>query len=311
MLAISFSRVMKKSFPLAAFFGCLSFSLVSQAQEIAFTFDDLPAHSSLPPGETRQQVASKIIEAINAAHLPPVYGFMNGIRVEDQPDTIQVLEAWRAAGLPLGNHSWSHMNLNQHTLEEFEADVLKNEPLLRKEMGDADWHWFRFPNLAEGDTPEKRAAVRSFLAQHGYKIAGVTMSFADYNWNAPYARCSTKGDTAAIAQLESSYLAAADQSISFYREMSKTLYGRDIPYVLLMHLGAFDARMLPRLFDLYRSHGFKFVTIDDAQRDEFYRSDMNPALAAGLQNLEGAMAARHLTLPPRPASTISLDTLCQ
>jgi peptidoglycan-N-acetylglucosamine deacetylase len=310
-MSISFSRIIKKPFPLAAFLGCLFLSLVSRAQEIAFTFDDLPAHSNLPPGETRQQVAIKIVEAIKAAHLPPVYGFMNGIRVEEQPDTIQVLNAWRDAGFPLGNHSWSHMNLNQHTLEEFETDVLKNEPLLRKEMGDADWHWFRFPNLAEGDTPEKRAGVRSFLAQHGYKIAGVTMSFADYNWNAPYARCSTKGDTAAIAQLESSYLAAADQSISFYREMSKTLYGRDIPYVLLMHLGAFDARMLPRLLELYRSHGFKFATIDDAQRDEFYRSDMNPALAAGPQNLEAAMAARRLPLPPLPAPTISLDMICR
>jgi hypothetical protein len=29
--------------------------------------------------------------------------------------------------------------------------------------------------------------------------------------------------------------------------MSEQLYNRDIPYVLLMHIGAFDARMLPRL----------------------------------------------------------------
>jgi peptidoglycan/xylan/chitin deacetylase (PgdA/CDA1 family) len=99
------------------------------------------------------------------------------------------LEAWRKAGSPLGNHGWSHMNLNQHAIEEFESDVSKNEPLLSQWMDGQDWHWFRLPFLAEGDTPEKKAAIRTFLLQHGYKIAGVTMSFGDYRWNEPYARC--------------------------------------------------------------------------------------------------------------------------
>src|SRR5258707_9083410 len=108
------------------------------------------------------------------------------------------------------------------------------------------WHWFRFPFVAEGDAPEKNAGIRAFLAQRGYKIAAVTMSFGDYMWNEPYARCKAKGDEKALASLESSYLAAADDSLGYSREMSRALYGREIPYVLLMHIGAFDAEMLPR-----------------------------------------------------------------
>ena len=81
------------------------------------------------------------------------------------------------------------------------------------------------------------------------------MSFADYSWNAPYARCLAKGDQAAIAGLERSYLAAAERAITASRAASKTIYGRDIPYVLLMHAGAFDARMAPRLLALYRPDG--------------------------------------------------------
>jgi hypothetical protein len=52
-------------------------------------------------------------------------------------------------------------------------------------MKHQDWRWFRFPFLAEGDTPGERAAIRSFLLRHGYKIAGVTMSFGDHQWNEP------------------------------------------------------------------------------------------------------------------------------
>jgi len=43
--------------------------------------------------------------------------------------------------------------------------------------------------------------------------------------------------------------------------------------VLLMHIGAFDARMLPELLALYRSRGVKFISLPDAISDPAYRDD--------------------------------------
>ena len=289
----------------------LSLFMPTPAPRIAITFDDLPAHSALPPGETRLDIANKIVAALRDAHVPAIYGFVNGVRIQEQPGDASVLQAWRAAGNPLGNHGWSHLNLNQRPLEEIEQDVLHDEPVLKQYADDEDWHWFRYPFLAEGDTPEKRAAFRSFLLQHGYKIAAVTMSFGDYMWNEPYARCKTKGDTAAITSLENSYLTAADQDAAFRRTLSQTLFGKDIPYVLLMHIGAFDAEMLPQLLRLYQSKGFEFLTLEEAERDEFYRSSTDLHLPAGVDTLEGAMAERHLSMPPRPKVGIQLDTMCR
>jgi len=287
---------------------------------IAITFDDLPAHGPLPPGETRLEVASKIIAALHDANVPPTYGFVNGVRIEEQPADAAVLQAWRAAGYPLGNHAWSHMNLNQNSLEAFESDVTHNEPLLSKLMENESggefqnndaWHWFRFPFLAEGDTPKKNAGIRAFLAQRGYKSAAVTMSFGDYQWNEPYARCRAKGDEKAITSLENSYLAAADDSITYSRSLSHTLYNRDIPYVLLMHIGAFDAEMLPRLLGLYRSKGFQLVTLEEAERDEFYLRDTDLHQPPGPSTLEGVMAERHLPFPVHTTPAPQLDTLCR
>jgi peptidoglycan/xylan/chitin deacetylase (PgdA/CDA1 family) len=296
---------------LAVLLASLSLPIAAHAQQIAITFDDLPVHSALPPGETRMQVAASVLHTLKAANMPPVYGFVNGVHLQSQPKLIEVLDAWQAAGNPLGDHTWSHMDLNKHSLDEFESDVLHNQPLLSKQMGKADWRWLRFPYLSEGDTPEKSAGVRAFLLQHGYQIAGVTMSFNDYAWNAPYARCSAKGDAAAIAQLESSYLSAAASSIDYSRGMSHTLYGRDIPYVLLMHIGAFDARMLPRLLELYRSRGFQFITLPEAEKDEFYRQDTDLTLPPGPDSLENVMRARHLPLPTRQQPPADLQTICQ
>ena len=283
--------------------------------ELAITFDDLPAHSALPPGETRVEIADRIISALKAAGAPPIYGFVNGVREEQEPASTPVLAAWRAAGFPLGNHTWSHMNLDTNSTGEFEADVVRNEPLLREEMGDADWRWLRYPFLAEGDTPEKRRDVRAFLADRGYRIAGVTMSFADFAFNEPYARCIAKGDQQAITTLERTYLDAADEEITRTRAMSRTLYGRDIPYVLLMHIGALDSRMLPQLLDLYRSRGFKLVTLKKAERDPFYAQYLDPSLPAGPQSLERDMAAHGLAPLKPPVAKLKamamLEKVCR
>jgi peptidoglycan/xylan/chitin deacetylase (PgdA/CDA1 family) len=289
----------------------LGLAMSAGAQQIAITFDDLPAHGPLPAGETRIEVANKVIRALDRAHVPPTYGFVNGVRVEEEPDSAGVLGAWREAGFPLGNHTWSHMNLNQHSLREFEQDTEKNEGLLESQMRSVDWHWFRFPYLADGDNMEKQMGVRVFFAEHGYRIAAVTMSFADYEWNEPYARCEAKHDRKAIAGLERSYLLAADEDIGYRREISEKLFGRDIPYVLLMHIGAFDARMLPRLLRLYQSRGFTFVTLGAAEEDSFYKYDVDPKLLSGPDTLEGAMAEKHLALPGRKDYGAELEKACR
>jgi len=280
------------------------------APKVAITFDDLPAHGPLPAGTTRMEVISKIIAALREAKLPPTYGFVDGGWIQPQAPE-EVLEAWRSSGNPLGNHSWSHMNLNQHSLDEFQQDVARDEPVLTKWMTDGDWHWFRYPFLAEGDTAEKRAEFRDFLRKNDYKVAAVTMSLHDYLWNEPYARCKDNSDAGAIAAMERSYLTAAEENIEYYRGISQTVYQRDIPYVLLMHVGAFDAKMLPRLLQLYRAKGFEFVSLPEAERDEFYRGAMSLDLPPGPDTLEGAIRERQLPLPSRTDFAAQLNNLCR
>ena len=82
---------------------------------IAITVDDLPLHGPTPRGETAVSVAQGVISALTAEHVP-AYGFINGHWVAEQPETAGVLNAWRAAGLSLGNHGWSHLHLSEITV---------------------------------------------------------------------------------------------------------------------------------------------------------------------------------------------------
>ncbi len=278
--------------------------------QVAITVDDLPAHSVLPPGETRADIAARFLAALKDAKTGPVYGFINGVQLEREPDSAQVLPMWRAAGHPLGNHTWTHLNLAQMTPEAFEAEVARNEPVLKAQAHGSDWHWLRFPFLSEGETPEKRTAARNLLKARGYHIASVTLNFDDWAWNAAYARCLARDDQAAIAGLETSYLKAAADSLAYSRSLSATLYGKDIPYVLLMHLGAFDARMAPRLLAQYRAAGVTFTPLDKVERHPFYKADFDSTPTPTPLTLENAMVARGLLVPEKPWSAASLDTVC-
>jgi hypothetical protein len=202
------------------------------------------------------------------------------------------------------------MNAAQHPLEDFEADVQRNEPLLRTLMPGADWRWLRYPYLSEGAAPQ-RPQLRSFLADEGYRVAGVTMSFSDYLFNEPYARCVAKADKQSVGELERDYLSAAQDSLRFSRAMAHDLYGHDIPYVLLMHVGAFDARMLTRLLSFYHARGVELVSLAEAQSDPWYQQYTDLRQAPGPSSLEAAMSERQLALPPRTDYSRKLEAMCR
>ncbi len=295
---------------LAALLISLPASLV--AQEVALTFDDLPAHGPLPPGMTRLDLAKDIIATLKAANAPQVYGFINAVKLEQVPEDRAVLEEWRKAGFMLGNHTYTHMSLTDNTVEAFEKDIAANEPVLRSLMGKEDWHWFRYPYLWEGDTLEKRDAVRAYLKDHGYRVAQVTLDFEDYAWNAPYARCAAKNDQKSIEWLKSSYLNTAKEYIELDQQMSQMLFGRDVKYVFLLHLGGFQTVMLPQLLDLLRQKGFRFVTLDEAESDPAYQSNPNAGLKYGGTLLEQMIETKHMKYPPVPPKPMKeLDAVCQ
>lgn len=283
----------------------------ASAPELAITMDDLPVHGTLPPGETRLTVAQKILAAFRAAGVPEVYGFVNGYQLEREPGSEAALAAWTAAGYPLGNHTWSHQNLNRIGAGEFDTEVARDEETLRRFGGGELRRWLRYPYLAEGNDPAKRDSARAVLARRGYRIAAVTMDYSDWQWNDAFVRCLAPGHEAELAALDTAYLANVRESADRSRTLAHALYGRDVPYVLLTHVGMMEARMMPRVLEVYRQAGFRFTSLEAAQRDSIYRRDMDPSLPAGLPSLEARAQQRGLPVPPRTNRSAMLAAVCR
>jgi peptidoglycan/xylan/chitin deacetylase (PgdA/CDA1 family) len=267
------------------------------AQGVALTFDDLPLNGDLPPGVTRVQITKDVLTVLQQHKVPQVFGFVNSKKLEENNDGIDALKLWVAAGERVGNHTYSHIDLHQNTPEAFERDIAQNEPVLELLSENIDWHWFRYPFLREGDTVEKRRAVRSYLRDHGYKIAEVTIDYEDYLWNSAYAHCEAKQDSRSIEWLTSNYLTVASEYIDGDREMAKLVFGHDINHVLLLHLGAFSSAILPQLLDLLQQKGLHLITLEEAENDPAYQTDPDAASRYGGALLEQWMDAKKLTYP--------------
>ena len=268
------------------------------AQKVAITFDDLPLNGDLPPGVTQVQIAREAIALLKGRQAPPAYGFINAKKLEGDGDAAQALRVWAAAE-PFGNHTYAHIDLNENPAEAFERDIDQNEPALELLAGkDSNWHWLRYPFLREGDTVEKRRAVRAYLQAQGYRVAQVTLDWEDYLWNSAYARCAAKNDAQSIGWLKSSYLSIESSYLDLGKDLARQVYGHDINHVLVLHLGAFSSTILPDALDLMQKKGFTFVTLEEAESDPVYRGDPDVGSKYGGTLLELWMEAKKIKFPP-------------
>jgi peptidoglycan/xylan/chitin deacetylase (PgdA/CDA1 family) len=268
--------------------------------KVALTFDDLPLNGTQPAGKTLEQITRETVAVLGKHHVPPSFGFINARKLEDNPDGARALQAWVAAGHPLGNHTYSHIDLTKNSPGDFAQEILRNEPvleLLTPANAKSDWHWLRYPYLHEGDTLEKRRAVREFLVAHHYRIAQTTLDWEDYLWNSAHARCLDQRDEASIEWLRSSYLSEARRWIRVQREFSQQVFGRDINHVMLLHLGSFSSTILPDLLALLDREGFELVTLEEAQSDPVYALDPDFADARGGTLTELMMLAQKRAWP--------------
>jgi hypothetical protein len=159
---------------------------------------------------------------------------------------------------------------------------------------DANWRWLRYPFLREGDTVEKRRAVRAYLRGHGYRVAQVTLDWEDYLWNSAYARCVANHDTQSIAWLKSSYLSIESSYLDLGRNLAKLVYEHDINHVLVLHLGAFSSTILPDALDLMQKKGFTVVALEEVESDPVYEGDPDVGSKYGGTLLELWMEAKKI-----------------
>jgi peptidoglycan/xylan/chitin deacetylase (PgdA/CDA1 family) len=285
---------------------------------IAITVDDLPAHGELLPDGSRADIARGVLKALKNNGVPQAYAFANGTDIGDEPELIEVPELWLKAGYPVGNHTYSHRNINAVTGEAYIDDISRMDSLIQKLSPISPLverrRVFRYPFLEEGGTLEKRNAVRKYLSDNQYRIAQVTIDYYDWAWNDAYTRCVAGHDEKSIAWLKLHVVEEADRQVRLSNALARLLFGRDIAQILLLHVGAFDAVMLDSILKDFRTKGATFITLDEALDDPVYQIDPKLQYEGGRSFLNQIIESRAVDtgdlLKESPYTVARLGEVC-
>jgi peptidoglycan/xylan/chitin deacetylase (PgdA/CDA1 family) len=214
----------------------------------------------------------------------PAVGFVNEQKLDapvaqERDARTALLRRWVDAGHVLGNHTFSHRDANALTAEAYLAEVDKGEVVTKRLMLARRPYtlYFRHPMTHTGDTAGKKAAITQGLASRGYTIAPHTIENSDYLFDLLYA----DGDAAARAKLAEAYLAHTMAATAFAESKARELFGRDdVPQTLLIHTMAINVDHLDALLGQLRARGYRFITLDEAMKDEAY---LTPDVFVGRQ----------------------------
>ncbi|MEA2559990.1 MAG: hypothetical protein QOH06_1494 [Acidobacteriota bacterium] len=252
----------------------------SLSRSLAITIDDLP-YASAGGVEDAGALADvrRVNEAVLAAlarHKAPAVGFVNESRLQvpgERDERVAILQRWVEAGMVLGNHTFSHLRLQDTPLERYQDDIVRGDVVTRLIGKDGETDaplFFRYPFNSTGPTREVKEAVQSFLRARGYRVAPFTVEHADYAFDKVHVRARRSGDRELERRVGEAYLDHLDVQLGFFEMLSLETFGREIPQILLIHVNEINAAHLDEMLSRIEARGYRFVTLEEAMKDPAY-----------------------------------------
>jgi peptidoglycan/xylan/chitin deacetylase (PgdA/CDA1 family) len=259
---------------------CVCLAAVSQTAQktqraVAITIDDLPAGMAdrVPAAEITAMTA-KLLGTLRDQKIP-VVGFVNEQKLYkfgEVDERIKALQMWLDHGFELGNHTFSHMSLNQSELKDWEDNVIEGESVTRTLLAQHKMklRYFRHPYLDTGRDLATRRKAEEFLIQRGYRIAPVTLDGWDWAFAGIYEDAKKRNDTELQQKIVKDYLGYHDAQFAYFEQLSQKVVGYEPKQVLLLHASNLEADHIGELLDVLRKRGYHFVTLEEAIADPAY-----------------------------------------
>lgn len=275
-------------------------SMPARAGEVALTFDDLPIFGKASSTKQGEETTKKLLGGLRR-HRFVATGFVNEIQLAraDRPARTDMLRQWLDAGMDLGNHSYSHVSLNDTPLADYIADVARGDDVTGKLLT-AKGHterWYRYPYLETGPTIEAKQGFEQWLSTHGYRIAPVTMENSDWQFDPVYTDALKRGDRRAAKRVRQQYIDYTAAAVDWYRKASVALLGREIDFVFLLHASRLNGDSIGALARILSHNHLKVVSLDKAMQDPAYTLRDDYVGPDGNEWLERWSQTMHKPLP--------------
>jgi peptidoglycan/xylan/chitin deacetylase (PgdA/CDA1 family) len=237
--------------------------------QVAVTMDDFNWGNPVKLSAVERNEA--ILKTLSAHSIKAAL-FVMGRNIDNE-DGKRLLRPWNEAGHLIGNHTYSHRNYNNPTMTAavYEEDILRAEALLREFP--RFQKYLRFPMLKEGDTAQKRDAMRKVLTKHGYRNGHVTIDNSDWIVDQRLTARLKKDPGADLTPYRDFYLEHMWDRAQYYDALAHKLLGRPVKHTLLTHFNLVNGLFLDDLLQMFKSKGWQLIDAEDAFSDRIFRSE--------------------------------------
>jgi peptidoglycan-N-acetylglucosamine deacetylase len=259
-------------------YACVALALLAVppaacSQSIALTFDDGPNMADTV-GLSPAQRNTAILKQLAEAHLKSIL-FVT--RTDGDPKRNELIRRWGAEGHEIGNHTATHPDFDETNLAEYERDLLTCDKAIRDLPGFT--RRFRYPYLKEGNTIEKRDGFRTFLDSIDYKTGPVSVDASDWYYSERLSSRLKRDPHASTDPYKEAYLRHLYDRAQYYDGLSRTVLGRSVAHVLLLHHNLINALFLRDVIQMFEQKGWTLIDAQAAFSDPVYsmRPDIIPA----------------------------------
>jgi peptidoglycan/xylan/chitin deacetylase (PgdA/CDA1 family) len=251
---------------LALGLGGVDASAQKTVPQFSITMDDF--NWGNPVKLTAVERNQAILQTLSAHSIKAAL-FVIGRNIESDEGK-QLLSSWDKADHLIGNHTYSHRNLNaaNTSLAEFTDDILRAEAFLQDFSRFRKY--FRFPMLKEGDTVQKRDGVRAFLARQGYRVGHVTIDNSDWVIDQRLTARLRKDTNADLKPYRDYYLQHIWDRASYYDSLSRRVLGRSVKHTVLVHYNLLNGLFLDELIKMFKQQGWQPIDAAEAFTDSVF-----------------------------------------
>lgn len=231
------------------------------------TFDELPVSKSFG-GVDRQAITYLILETLKK-HEVKSAGFVVGEYIEE---SYNVLGEWLNNGHYLGNLTYSYQDFNQLDPENFISDIRAGSDALETMLSGFGQkkRYFRFPYLHYGSTVETKRAVKLYLDEHDIVTAHATILTEDYLYNLSLERMGKIPDSAEYEALMNDYINGVLDEIERVEKIAQNVLRRPCRQILQLRANRLNAVFLDEMLTAIENMGYKFISLDEALKDDLY-----------------------------------------
>lgn len=267
---------------------CSTLLLNAQQKKICVTIDDLPAVTyNINSTTLNEEITNKLTATFQKYDIPAIgYVTEKQLYKNGELDTNKVLllEKWILSGADLGNHGYGHLDYNSVSQKVYFNDILKGEKVTKALLAkhNKEIKYYRHPYLRTGITKEKHDTLAAFLTYHNYTTAPVTIDNDDYLFAHAYHKAYEKEDYVEMGKIGKLYINYMEEKLLYFETKSVEAFGKEITQSLLIHSSLLNAHYLKKLAKMYVSHGYKFVSQEEALTDPIYATQVTTYRKRGI-----------------------------